>query len=47
MLLRPDIGRGDKSDGCAKSGAVTLRFRLDTRGAFRNPWLKAHVLGES
>jgi xylitol oxidase len=26
---------------------IRLVERLDPRGAFRNSWLKAHVLGES
>jgi xylitol oxidase len=26
---------------------IRLIERLDPRGAFRNPWLKAHVLGEA
>jgi xylitol oxidase len=29
------------------SDFIRLVERLDPRGAFRNPWLKAHVLGES
>ena len=30
-----------------RSDFIRLVERLDPRGAFRNPWLKAHVLGES
>ena len=50
---RPHWGKLFKADAAAIAPLyerlpdfVRLVERLDSRGAFRNPWLRAHVLGE-